>query len=179
MQKRAQFYIIAAIVIVVVVAGLVGVATYAVVKQSPQTFQTLSSDLKQEGPRVIDYGIYSGENITELLNNFTDTEFAPYFLKKTDKANVVFVYGNKSDLYAVQYNTTSTGTISSSIGSGIFQWNSVRNYAERMKIIVNPGDKEVNISIVGKIYSFELKEGEMFYFLMVQKQEDEQYVERN
>jgi len=80
-NKRGQFYIIAAIIIVLAISGLMSIATYAIAKPSPKTINDLGSDLNKESTRIIDYGIYNREVIIKLMYNFTDKEFAPYFLQ--------------------------------------------------------------------------------------------------
>jgi hypothetical protein len=176
MNKRGQFYIIAAIIIVVAISGLATVVTYAVTKPTPKSIQSLSTNLKNEGPRIVDYGIYKQINLIGILNNFTDQEFAPYFLKKANNANVVFIYGNKSNLYAVQYNTTSTGKITASLG-GQSNWYMAGTYSTRVNLY--PSGNNINVSLLNNTYTFYLKEGEMFYFVIVQQKEGETYVEKN
>ena len=97
-------------------------------------------------------------------------------MKKTDNANIVFVYGNKTDLKAVKYNTASTGTISASIGGNIV-WQSFAPFAEQ--IDVTPSADELIVTILGKDYRFKVREGEMFYFVIIQEKNGEVYVERN
>lgn len=177
MEKRGQFYIISAIIIVLVISGIAGITTYAIIKSNPKNIEKLSLDLQTEAPKIIDYGVYNSKDIIPLLNNFTDEHFGPYFLKKTENANVIFVYGNKSDLYSVTYNTTSTGGIRTSVGSGMTQFISRNSFVERYKVIPN-GDKII-VVVQEKEYEFKLTEGQMFYFVMMQEKEGERYVEKN
>jgi len=176
-NKRGQFYIIAALIIVIIITGFAGLGTYAIVTPDPKTIQSLSKDLKQENPKIIDYGIYNEEDLNQLLTDFTGTEFAPYFLKKTDNANIVFIYGDKNNLKAVQYDTESTGTITANFGGSSSWIDLTGTYAKEIQII--PSGNEIEVTILNKIYRFNLIEGELFYFVMVQEKEDETYVERN
>jgi hypothetical protein len=179
MKKRGQFYILAATLIVLTIAGLAGISTYAIIKSKPKTINSLSADLKNEGPNIVDFGIYGNSNITALIENFTDKEFAGYFLGKTNRANIVFIYGNRTNLYAVEYNSTYTGGISSSIGGGFVEWKNVNTYIDRTSILVNPDDKQIDVEILNSHYKFNLTEGEMFYFVIVQEKDGERYVQRN
>lgn len=178
MNKRGQFYLIAAILIIIIVAAMIGVKTYVSANPKPRTVQSMSSELKEEGFRVVDYGIYNNENITKLLSNFTDM-YAPYFTKKTNNANVIFVYGNKSDLFSAKYETASTGKISANIGGNVAgAWNMESGIVNRTRI--NVAGNKVNVTIFNKTYIFDLKENnEMFYFVIVQEKEGEVYVEKS
>jgi hypothetical protein len=177
MNKRGQFYIIAAIIVILAISGIISVATYAVAKPSPKTIYDLSDDLKKEGTRIVDYGIYSQEHIVKLLHNFTDKEFAPYFLSKTENANILFVYGNGTELYGVRYDTVSTGRVTASIGGASTNWYQAGIFANRTLIQnIGPGDT-IQVTMLGKTFNFEIKDNEMFYFVMLQEKEEEIYVE--
>lgn len=176
MNKRGQFYIIAAIIIVLAIATIASVKTYAYTKPRPRTIESMGSELREESLRIVDYGIYNRENITKLLNNFTD-EYADYFLKKTNNANVIFVYGNKTDLFAAKYDTISTGKVSATIGNSGTNWNMETSFTNRTKI--NAVGNSVIVTIFNKDYLFNLQDNEMFYFVIVQEKEGEVYVKKN
>jgi len=179
-NKRGQFYIVAAILIVLIIAGVASVRTYAIVQPKPRAIHDLGSELREESSRIVDYGIYNAKDLTLLLDNFTDTEFAPYFLQKTGETGIVFIYGNKSKLSAVQYKEQVTGTISATIGTGIANWPTASEFAERVDVTpIDPLEKELNVTLLGKSFRFDLKDNEMFYFVIVQEKEGEIYVERN
>lgn len=164
--------------IVLVIAGIASVKNYAIVKPKPTTIEGMNNELKEESSRIVDYGIYNKENITKYLNNFTD-EYASYFLKKTDNANVIFIYGNKSDLYSGKYESVSVGKVTASLGAGSIQWSMTAPGSNRTRINVLPTQTNVVVTIFNKDYTFDLKDNEMFYFVMVQEKEGEVYVEKN
>jgi len=175
-NKRGQFYIIAAIIIVLAISGLMSIATYAIAKPSPKTIYDLGSDLNKEGSRIIDYGVYSREDIRKLMDNFTDKEFAPYFLQKTDNANILFVYGDRTDLWGVRYDTVSTGEVTATIGGAQTSWQNAGVYANRTSI-TNIIGETISVTILDKEFEFELQDNEMFYFVMLQEKDEEIYVE--
>ena len=179
MNKRGQFYILAAIIIVLAVSGIASVKTYAVTKPEARKIQDISAELNEEGSRIVDYGIYNGQNLDNLLDSFTDTEFAPYFLKKTENTDVVFIYGDRTNLWGVRYNQQSTGTISATIGGASTNWQIVNTFADRTAISDADGDGIITVDLLGKSFDFELKDNEMFYFLIAQEKDGEIYIERN
>ena len=65
MNKRGQFYLVAAVIIVLVVIGISSVKTYSVIKSEPQNLEDLSLELSEETARIVDYGVYNGENKIE------------------------------------------------------------------------------------------------------------------
>jgi asparagine N-glycosylation enzyme membrane subunit Stt3 len=179
MDKRGQFYIVAAMIIVIAVSSIASLTTYAAVKPEPRTLEDMNSELNEEGLRVVEYGIVNSvSNLNSLLEEFTTNKYAPYFLQKTNNANIVFLYGNKNrQINAVQYKTKSTGQISANIGSGSSAWNEVNSFSEKVDISVT-GNK-VTVNMNSQDYEFQIKDNEVFYFLMIQEKEGEVYVETN
>jgi len=177
-NKKGQFYLVAAIIIILAVSGIASVKTYAIIKSEPRKIQDIGSELKEETARIVDYGVYSKQNLTRVLNNFTDSEFAPYFLKKTENTSIVFIYGDATELYSVQYEPKNTGTVYATLGGTATQWYPITNYANRTRIDMG-GMTSINITILGRDFNFEIRDDEMFYFLITQEKEGEVYVERN
>jgi hypothetical protein len=178
-NKKGQFYIIAAIIIVLVLAGITSIKTYALVKPEPRAIKDLGSELQEETSQIVDYGVYNSATVDakDIMDNFTRKEFAPYFLKKTIDTGVVFIYGNKTNLTAVQYEEQYTGTISATIGTGSTSWSPIETYANYTDI--TPIGNNVSVNLLGKTFEFDLKDNEMFYFVIVQEKEGETYIERN
>lgn len=185
MDKRGQFYIVASILIVMALFGMTTISTYAVVKAEPRTISELAVDLDRESYKIIEYGIYKNENITLLIEDFTAEDIAKYFLKKTNDANIVFVYGNKSEMYSVFYESLKTGSIIIS-GSNV-NLDSKNRYSKIKKLkssdfVDDPKDGEddfVKIKVLETDYFFDLKNNEMFYFVIAKKEGEDVFVERN
>jgi len=179
MNKRGQFYLVAAIIIVLAVSGIASVKTYAIIKSEPRKIENIGSELKEETMRIVDYGIYSQENLTKVLNNFTDSEFAPYFLKKTEGTNIVFIYGNADELYSVQYLEKETGTIYATLGGASPSWQEVSVYTNRSDSFSKNIGEILTITVLDRDFEFEIMDNEMFYFLITQEKDGEVFVERN
>ena len=67
MNKRGQFYIVAAIIIVLTLSGILSITTYAIAKPSPKTIQDLSKDLKTESSKIVDHGIYTKKKYSKII----------------------------------------------------------------------------------------------------------------
>jgi hypothetical protein len=176
-NKKAQIYLVTAIIIVMVLSGIASIKTYAIATEQPRKITDISSELKEESYRIIDYGIYNNENLNTLLDSF-DSNYSEYFLKKTENTNIVFIYGNKSDLYSVQYNEAYTGSVFATIGGVAPVWS-----AEDLTIInktkINFYNNMVNVNILNKTFNFSVKDNEMFYFLITQEKDGERIIEKN
>jgi hypothetical protein len=177
-NKRGQIYLVAAIIIVMILAGIASVKTYAVTKTEPRKIQDISSELREETSRIIDYGIYSRANLNNLLNSFNQ-EFSEYFLEKTEETNIILIYGNKTKLYSVQYNNEYTGAVSASIGGASPTWTTSEPIINRTDITTKIQDNKIRVAILEKDFVFDIREGEVFYFLITQQKDNETFIEKN
>ena len=171
MEKRGQFYLMAAIIISFILFSLISISTYIIVNPKPQTIDDISSDLNRESYNLIEYGIYNKENLQELLTKFTSDDVGEYYLKKTgDNSNIIFVYGNREGISALQYNRKISGTIS--LGSA--SWNNINSYAKIKKIAKNElvGKDTIDIEFLDNTYTFDISENEIFYFVAANQQCD-------
>ena len=173
--KRAQFYILAAIIIVLIVISISSVVTYSVVRSQPKSIGELSQTLKIESNGLIKYGLYNQQNLTKLIENFTEEDFAQYFLLSPDydTTNMTFVYGNKTQLVVVRYIKSNSGG-AGFIGGPQYQTRSVN--VSKTSLAPTPGT-DMNITVSGKSYRFELQEGQIFYFVVSNYKEGEVYVQ--
>ncbi len=184
MEKKGQFYIVAAILLVLIISTLVSIKTYSYVKSQPQTLEEAGLDLREESSRILDYGVYNQANLTEILKNFTEDEFAEYFLRKTDYTNLTFIYGNKKDLYKVEYLKNDS---TSSVSLGTLTYIPIKHTLIKTEQInvkeldVDPtdGNEIIGVTILNNSYKFKLKENEVFYFVIGKEQNGEVFIEKN
>lgn len=162
--KKAQFYIIAAIIISVVLIGLFTTSNYVKVKPKDVKFYDLSKELNLESGNVIDSGIYRAEDLNKLIANWTSI-YVDYSRENTGVGEWIFVYGNEKQMTVLRFTNESSGEVYIDVGGskpGLvipgeqFQSSSFVPSNETIKI-KTPGGGE---------YDLELKEGENFFFVI-------------
>jgi hypothetical protein len=175
MNKRGQFYLVAAMLIVLIMSGFAGVSSYALVNSEPETIVEISEDLSRESYSIIEYGLYNGRDVDELLTEFTGDQIGEFFLEKTQDANIIFVYGDKKNLKALQYKQEIQGVIR----VGRSSWVDYTNIA-KIKNLGDVSDKDsVEVELLGRNYNFDVQDNEIFYFVIVKERGDEIFVKTN
>ena len=175
MNKRGQFYLVAAMLIVLIMSGFAGVSSYALVNSEPETIVEISEDLSRESYSIIEYGLYNGRDVDELLTEFTGDQIGEFFLEKTQDANIIFVYGDKKNLKALQYKQRIQGVIR----VGRSSWVDYTNIA-KIKNLGDVSDKDsVEVELLGRNYNFDVQDNEIFYFVIVKERGDEIFVKTN
>lgn len=174
LNKRGQFYIVTAVIIVLVVIGMASIDTQVYVSPVSTTVYEMSFELNQEGSNIIDYGIYNEEDVEVLLEDFIEDKFADYFLKKTKDTEVSFVYGDETDVYIVNYDTISRGKISlgnSAIG--------VEDTLISKENFPTPSSRKVKVDVGDREYEFNLNPGQNFYFIIKYKSGEEVLIKKS
>lgn len=149
--KRAQFYIISAVVIIFVLVGLAVVTNYATVKEEPKKFYDLADTLKLEGIKVVEYAEYNPQATTTstaiqqyvaLFDNYTRQN-------PEENINFVIIYGDivNNEVRAFNYSVESSGGVGLNLGSsqpGISGSGDLRPNDVRLQ--VNP-DNTVDVTL--------------------------------
>lgn len=173
MNKRGQFYLTAAIVIIVIIVGFAAVQNYTQ-KQSSVKLYDVKDELGIEGGKVLDFGTYNVESeaekeklITDFVNNYS--EYAG------EGRNLYFVFGNQDKIYVIKYEEITTGSVNVILGE---TQSTVDIYTKGADIESYPteGADKVTLVIGDSEYEFELKRGENFYFIISQEVGGEQHV---
>lgn len=164
MNRGGQFYLIAAIVIVAVIIGFAAVSNTSKRNEVVKIYD-LGEELGIESSAVLDYGTVNPDEIdledfSEQYNDYAEVEGRDMF----------FIFGGLDGVTIISYQEVLTGTIN--LGGQVIQ------ITETQGVIQNqdPRGNTIEVEIKGTTYTFELKEGENFYFLIQQEVGEEKHV---
>jgi hypothetical protein len=147
-NKKAQFYLIATFIVVLLIVGLSLMSNYSSVKRY-SAIENLKEELQIERGYVLDYGIYNEKNMDIVLNNFTE-DFAEYV---DEDITLYFLYGEEANLTAVKYTGGNPEPV-------FFEH-------ENGKATIIAGDEE---------YGFILNKGQNFYYIISRDINGEIYI---
>jgi len=161
-SKRSQFYLVAAIIIAMVVFSLATVSNYARIESRKTDVFDLRSELGLEGGHVIDFALYSKENVSKLLENWTEVYVAGTRDKEIE--NWVFVYGNpKKGITVLAFTLGSAGTISVVDSGGISSFLTVETSKKSRKVY---SGNHLNVTFGNFTYAFNTASEQNFAFLI-------------
>jgi len=152
-NKKGQFYLIAAIIIITVIVGFVAISNYSKRKSIIKLYD-LGEELGIESENVLDYGTYNEYNESEmeaLLNDFIES-YAQYI---EEGIEIYFIFGNSEKITIIGYRELED--------------------VPSIAVYTDPG-KEIIVTINSVEYKFKLKSGENFYFIISQEIGGEEYV---
>jgi len=192
MNKRGQFYIIAALIIVAIVTTLIAEVNYARRQPKPIKFEDLSEDYEAEVTRIMDSCIsrgYTPDEIKKEVDKFT-AAFIEYAQQRNPDIQLLYIYGDSNDIHIVNYaqgdakiDLPEDPTKSQSIsGGGVVAESKVnievggrtfsRSIEERMEHfkdiktdISSPG-AEVTVKFAGVVHDFDLTAYSKFYYVI-------------
>jgi len=178
-NKRGQFFLIAAIIIIVVAVSIVTISNYTKPKDTVRLYD-LGEELGIESQNILDYGTYSqldDEEMKELMKTFI-TSYVSYI---GETGNLYFVFGNKNTIYAVGYQELIEEDVCIKLnphGSGVSGEECVplKTGGETQEFTLEEEIQEVAVNLPDAQYEFRLKPGENFYFVIWQKIGEEKHV---
>ncbi len=170
MNKRGQFYLLAAIIIIGVIIGFIAISNYAERRAAIKIYD-LKEELQIESANVLDSGTYSELNETEmevLIRDFIE-QYASY------EENLYFIYGDQYNITIIGYSELAAEV--SVIEAGGDPIPLILDGGEITYEATNSKIKEVIIEIEGTEYKFDLKHGENFYFIIYLEVGEETYID--
>ncbi len=102
MKKRAQFFILAAVILSAIIISLGVISNKATTNKEPENFYDYTYEIKKESGAIMDWELYSDFDEGANLTEFVDLLAADTMDKYPD-ANFLFVYGNNELLKLRNY----------------------------------------------------------------------------
>jgi hypothetical protein len=170
MNKRGQVFLMAAIIIVGVIVGVSSISTDALVGDSNEAFYDLSEEVGFETKRVLDYGVLNQNNAFSEVEGFF-LEYQDYIARE----QVVFVVGDSANM-KVYYFFDNSGEVGISTGGGGSTFNILISDFGGWEADVSADGTSVNVKIDEVTYTFDLRDGENFFFVIIKHEEGEKFV---
>ncbi len=172
MERKGQVFLMAAIILAGILLSLTRISNQGLTKKEPEAFYDLADEIDFEVRKVLDYGVISGgtntgDYTTQLLNNYSE------YIASED---VVFIYGNTTNVSAVYYQSL---TNLNAVSLGDISFPVTITLASQTPVQVQPLDNFNSVATVGireNNYTFNLKPGQNFYFVLIKGEEGEQFV---
>ncbi len=167
MEKRGQFYLIAAVIIVVILVGTIGIANYLRVQNSGESIKLydISEELQLEGEAVVNFGIFNdNQELEEVLEDFT-AEYGEYISEGSD---VYFIYGDETGMEVLGYKRDESGSINFNIGGSQTTLRFQGKRVDRASVTEEEigSDSNVAVDVGGSNYDFDVKKGQNFFFVV-------------
>jgi hypothetical protein len=161
-NKRGQFYLIAAIIIIVIIFSIYGVSNY--VKED--TKKTIVYDLKDqfslESGKVVDFTLYNSYETDEYIRDMAITEMER---AGENVDNIVFIYGNTTSLTLLNLSVVCEG----GVGAG---GSTVPVCGKKVESnVINADNGRVSFKLGNVTYDFDLTPGRNI-FLVIQEGEN-------
>jgi hypothetical protein len=191
-QKRGQFFILAAVIIVSLLAGIFFYANQTFLQESAGGVYSLKEEIAGETDRVIDYGVYNGESHLEgFIQNMSTS-----LISRTPDLELVFFYSDGTNL-----NILNRGESNVTFVDSTNQRHNVPGISREDRAEIGFGNTRVGVespvlvsitpvslAVVGdnleytigeNTFSSKLLDGENFYFVIRKQIGEELYVATN
>lgn len=188
-SKKAQFYIIAAIIIVITLLSLAAITNYVQVKKPPQKFYDLADILKGESKYIVENAIYTQKDVNTNIETYLAL-FAAYLAENTDEDfNLIIFYGNaqSQNIIGKIYSRASMGNVNIYLGQNPFTvqgGSTIQTTDTSVKVTeTNETSKTVEVVINSKglniTQTLPVLEDNNFVFVMTSNQGFNQYIQNS
>jgi hypothetical protein len=174
MNKRGQFYLIAAIIIIGIVLTSVVTVNYIKTKKEKYPIYNIRDIVDLETAAVLRFGTVSGGELDDLMKTWVQ-DYATYG-GQSILGDWIFVYGTKDSsgeikLKALVINEKSSGGLDlgfgdTTVSSPQFDPYTVIVYDISTDVNLETGEIEVSIPEMNYTNSFDVKQGQNFWFVI-------------
>ena len=148
MKKRGQFYLIAALIIIIILSGLGYVYTSIRAPRESFDIRELAEEIHYEGRQLVDNRAFAGESIGQIALQMKDN-FASYYMDKYPNIDIIIVFGTQSEAYVI--NRTGKYTL---------------------PIEDEGGKKFVKARLYGEEHKLEMKENQQNFYVVVGREKE-------
>lgn len=175
MKKRAQFYLIAALVIIGIITGLTTVYTSLKISDEDRAVYDLSSEINFEASKVIDNGVLNAANDAEMRANI-EALINLYASDSSSREELIVVFGDLEEVRIIVYVFSETGEICISLGGQPVCFDQDERVIQASDEIPNE-EGIVNVTLNNGItYEFALQQGQNFFMIIRKQDQDETFV---
>lgn len=176
MNKRGQIFLVAAVIIVVIVAGLGVIYNYVKAPKEDKSVYDLSKELDYESAQIIDNGIFNSRTTEDTAKNLEN--LSTVYAGANPLSDIIIIYGNTTEVNILKYNNSNAGEISITTGGSEVSL-AVTTIRILTKGSVSPVNEKVTVSLRGIDKEFNLRQGENFYIILKKDKDDERVVASN
>jgi len=170
-DKTAQFYLVAAIIVVSVIMGIVVVYNYAKGGEPPTSVNDARDEIYIEGKKVMSYGGSQGYNQAQFDNLFAD--FTDSYVDYLEgEKSVYFLFGSLSSMTIAGYQEKAREVIAISGSQNTSITDSDGEFTES----ITPQSNKLTLSIDDLQYEFLVLGGQNFYFIVSDIIGDSEYI---
>lgn len=166
MQKRGQFYLVAAIIIAAIIMSIIVTTNYSK-KQDYVELENLRDEILIEGSAIMDYSLNNEESASATHIKIWDFAEKYSDLESRDKS-LYFIFGTASNI--TLYGSQRDGF------EVIFDGSAVTSDSGEFSRSINPGVGNATLEIEGEGYEFPIEESQNFYFVLIKEGDGGKYV---
>lgn len=158
-EKRGQFYLIGAVIIILVIVSIVTISNYTYSKKEPKKFYDITDILQLEGRYVVENAEYTKGNVKTYTAQYL-TLFSDYLAENINEDfSLIIIYGdvsNGNNVSAQVYTRESLGNVNANLFDMSFSAGGGKKVnSSNVEIAVNPGrggkSDTVNVTLIGEL----------------------------
>ncbi len=190
-NKRGQFFLLAAIILISLIAGIFLYSNQVFLQESKGGIESLKQEVAGETGAVIDYGLYKGEDkLEDFIGQMSGN------LLTRNSPDLIFFYGNGTQLKVlnlgennITYDLSGTEEVCPGIKQNVTTTIGVAGFEAGIRVDLTTLEasnlvcivplnslEKIEFKVNGTDYTIPLNTGKNFYFVIKKEQGTDVYV---
>ncbi len=160
--KKAQFFIVGAVIIAAVIVGISRLSTFIVVP-SGKNIQNFKAEIDREAESSVIYALNTTQNANDTIENFSRS-YVAYARSKMFHSQYLFLFSDLDSISVFAFGDAPQIAATMGVGKN-FNFQQIEGDYLRAVLPRSTGT-QVNVTFYGKLYSMDLKHERDFYSLV-------------
>ena len=165
MNKRAQFFLLAALIMTLVMISLATITTLARSPPEDLSVFDLSKELAYESTQILDHGIFnalSGAALQQRITNLSD-----HYATLHKNTDFLIIYGDELTLKTFHYTRKPTGKVGIDTGTGTATGHALTRPTANIITDIEQDGKHIKVVLPNqRQVEFDLNPGQNFFIVM-------------
>ncbi len=171
MKKKGQFYIVAAVVIVVILFSISTIHNSTEISDEYSSLYTLADEIKFENSQILDNSAIF--NLEEQQTLSRVQEYLSYVSQKNPSTKILAVYSTEQNIHFISYNNANSDV------SGTYEnqeiWQPGVDSSESLQTLTKNSDSIV-LEISSDSQTLNIPEGPQFFVILINEKNGEKYI---
>ncbi len=161
-NKRAQFFLVAAFILAAVLVGLSKINNMIILPSQPFSREDVRKELERESRLTLNHALYQQKDVREVMENFSQS-YVLYARSKMKESQYFFLYADAEQVSLFVFGDSSQ--IAATMDTPFVFVSQGGDFLKAVK--ARTGD-ELNVTFYGNDYAFSLQERDFYTLMRVQ-----------
>lgn len=171
MKKKGQFYLVAAVVIVVILFSISTIHNSTKTSDEYSLVYSLADEIKFETSQILDNSALFNVEEQETLSRIQ--EYLSYISQKNPSTKFLAVYSTEQNIHFITYNNANSDVVGTYENQEV--WKPASDSSETIQTLSKNSDS-ITLEISSETHILNIPEGRQFFVILINERNGERYI---